>query len=205
MYAKYRALKLRLCEILIQKGLITEGQLDKALRFQKERGGRIGETLIRLGMVSEEEIASTLASQINIPYLSLENLCVDETVIDLVSKDFASRVQVFPICLTGKVLTLAMADPLDFQSIAELEQETGLTVEAVVAMSSSIRESIKRYYDIDNAQSEWRRVQKASHDTPEHKRARERVEALNKMQLAEGDRRGSERAGGSRKKTRFCC
>ena len=62
---------LRLGELLIKEGLINEAQLEKAISVQRQEGGRLGEILIKLGMVKEDQMVSTLGKQLNVPYFSL--------------------------------------------------------------------------------------------------------------------------------------
>ena len=64
---------LKIGELLIQQGLITEDQLKEAMKAQKKESGRIGEVLMKLGILSEEELAKALGAQLNIPHATLEN------------------------------------------------------------------------------------------------------------------------------------
>ncbi|MBI2871003.1 MAG: hypothetical protein HYY14_04755 [Candidatus Omnitrophica bacterium] len=182
MYGKYRAVRLRLCEILVKNGLISQEGLERALRVQKGEGGRIGEILVRMRMVREEDIASTLASQMGIPYLSLENIDADFRLLKIVPADFAVREQAFPICLTGNILTVAMSDPLDFKAIEDLERITGCRVEPVVAMATAIRKAIDEFYE----QSEKKKRNEQFMPQGDLLRAQKRAEGLKDSELVRG-------------------
>ena len=110
---------LKLGEILLKQGLVTEQQLNRAIDYQRVHKGRIGEVLIKLGIISEETITAALGIQLGIPYVSLESNAdllkpkTDQNLDKLVPADFAKKNVVLPISKNINSLTCALSDPLD--------------------------------------------------------------------------------------------
>jgi type IV pilus assembly protein PilB len=137
---------LRLGEMLLKEGLITEEQLSKALEQQKAMGGRIGYHLVRLQYVGEEDITKFLSRQFGIPSINLASYQSDRDVLKLIPSDVAKKYLVIPISRVGSTLTLAMADPSNVFAIDDIKFMTGFNIEPVVAAEISIIDGIKKYY-----------------------------------------------------------
>jgi type IV pilus assembly protein PilB len=137
---------LRLGELLIKEGAITEEQLGKALEQQKSSGGRLGYHLVRLGFISEEQITKVLSRQFGIPSINLNSYTVDGDILKVIPADVAKKYLVMPVSRIGSTLTLAMADPSNVFAIDDIKFMTGFNIEPVVAAEISIVESIKKYY-----------------------------------------------------------
>lgn len=133
-------------KLLIELGVITWEQLDKALKIQAEQGGRLGQVLITMGATTEEDIVSALATQLGLPYLQLSNYELEEEVIKIVPAAIAREKDLIPIDKIGNMLTLAMADPMDNQSVENIEKLTGCKVEIFIAKASEIKAAIDKYY-----------------------------------------------------------
>ena len=140
-------------QLLVQAGCITPLQLDEALGVQRRDGGKTFEILIHLGYLDKARLHEILSKQSGVAAIDLSRVSVDRDVVKLVPKEMALKQLVLPIDKLGKLLTVAMACPLDVATIAEIEQLTGLKVKAMLC----------RYDDIENA------VKKQFHDegTPE--------------------------------------
>ncbi|MFA4984102.1 MAG: GspE/PulE family protein [Candidatus Omnitrophota bacterium] len=140
---------LRLGESLLKEGVITQQQLEQAIKLQKQEGGRLGEILIRLGMIKEEQLVIALGKQLNIPYFSLGsdlNPAAEQNLIELVPKEFAIRNTVLPLSRHLGSLTVAMFDPLDLILIDNLRKLTGCEVNPVIAAKSDINKAIEKFY-----------------------------------------------------------
>ena len=141
---------LRLGELLIKEGLISEEQLKKAMAVQKQEGGRLGEVLIKLGMVKEDQMVAILGKQLNIPYFSfgtgMLKPAVDQGLEQLIPQDFAYKNSVLPLSRTLKSLTVAMTDPLDIILIDNLRRITGCEINPVIAIKSDINKAIEEFY-----------------------------------------------------------
>ncbi|MDD5044992.1 MAG: ATPase, T2SS/T4P/T4SS family [Candidatus Omnitrophica bacterium] len=141
---------LKLGELLIRANVVTPEQLDKAIAVQKQEGGRIGEILIKLGMIKEEDMVATLGKQLNIPYFSLGSgllkPALDQELEKLIPRDFASRNVVLPLSRNLKSLTCAMFDPLDLILLDNLRKVTNCEVNPVLATRSDIIRGIEDFY-----------------------------------------------------------
>ena len=142
----------KLGAILIQQGLITEEQLNRAIEAQKKDKGRIGEILVRLGFLSEEDIVSALATQLSLTYASsVESLIPDGNpeLKQLIPEEFAKKYFVLPLKKTSTSLSCAVCDPLDLIMLDNLKKLTGSEINPVLATRSIIIKAIKNYYSMD--------------------------------------------------------
>jgi type IV pilus assembly protein PilB len=137
---------LRLGDLLLKAQLITQDQLNKALEEQRSLGGRLGEVLMRLGYVSEEDIIECLSHQFGVPSINLRHFEIDEAVAKLVPVDLLRKYNVIPVNKTGATLTVAMADPTNIFAMDEITFMTGYRVEPVVASEEAIRTAIDRHF-----------------------------------------------------------
>jgi type IV pilus assembly protein PilB len=123
---------------LIAAGLITEGQLELALREQRRRGGAFGSILVDLGLVGGEQLSRFLAQEAQAELVSLNKLMIDQAVLDLVPLDVCRRLRALPVSRVNGSLTVAVSDPLDVLAMDTLAQMTGLHIEVVVATEQDI-------------------------------------------------------------------
>ncbi len=143
--------RLKLGEILIKQGLITESQLLKAIDHQKKEKGRIGEILIKLGMITEEHMASALGSQLGIPYYSSENAELlrplpNQDLEKVIPADFARKNFILPLSKNMNSLTCAVSDPLDFLALDNLKRIVGAELNLVLATKTAIQKAINDFY-----------------------------------------------------------
>jgi len=139
-------MSVRLGELLTKANLITQDQLKESLRVQKETGGKLGETLIKLGFVSEEDITECLSQQFGVPSINLMHFEIDAAVIKLISGDVARKYNILPVNKTGATITIAMADPTNVFAMDDIKFMTGYNVEPVVASELGIKAAIDNYY-----------------------------------------------------------
>ncbi len=140
-----RIITKQLGEVLIEHGVINQGQLEKALVHQKEHGGLIGEILVEMGFAKEEDIAQALTVQYGFPYLPLSNYEIDQEIITLIPLRVMKQYLLVPIDKIGTNLTVAMSNPLNVQAIEDVELTTGCTVQLFVATSSDIKRAIDKH------------------------------------------------------------
>lgn len=140
----------KLGEILVEQSLITQSQLDDALKLQKQKGGLIGELLVELKFVSEEDIAKTLTAQYGFAYLPLNNYEIDQELIKFIPERVARQYRLIPIDKIGDNLTIAMSNPLNSQAIEDIETLLGCNVQVFVSTNSDILQAIEKYYRISN-------------------------------------------------------
>ena len=141
---------LRLGEILINEGIITQEQLEKAIKAQQKEGGRIGENLLKLGLVTEQDIVVALGKQLKIPYVTtgseLLNPATDKGLDILIPKDYALKNLIVPLSKNMSSLTCAIFDPLDVILIDNIRKMTNCEVNLVVATKSDIEKTIENFY-----------------------------------------------------------
>ncbi len=133
-------------ELLLERGIISQAQLDQALDTQRDKGGLIGEILVDLGFVKEDDIAQALTAQYGFPYLPLGNYDVDADITAIIPGRVARQYLLVPIDKIGNNLTLAMSNPLNVQAIEDVELLSGCSVQTFVSTSSDIKKAIEKYY-----------------------------------------------------------
>jgi type IV pilus assembly protein PilB len=145
MHAR-RIINKQLGALLLDRGIINQGQLDQALKIQRDQGGLIGMILVELGFAGEKDIAQSLTAQYGFPYLPLSNYDVGSEITAIIPGRVARQYLLVPIDKTGNNLTLAMSNPLDYRAIKDVELLSGCSVQAFVATASDIKRAIEKYY-----------------------------------------------------------
>lgn len=140
-----RSVQKRLGDVLFENGVVTEKQINEALR-KREKGEKIGEALIRFGYCSDSEIVDAMESSLGIKRVNLQILYIDENVLKLLDEDFVTKAKIMPINIHGRRIVIATNDPLDFPTIENVRLRTGMNVETVLATKNDIETSIARYY-----------------------------------------------------------
>lgn len=139
--------RLRMGDILVEAGVLTESQLQDALRMQEEDPQRrLGSILVELGLTESDVVAQVLACQLQLPYIRLEEDGPEEDAIRLVNGRLASHHRCIPVRVEVDTLVLAMANPLDLIAIEDVELATGMRVNPVVAAERDIAKAIDWFY-----------------------------------------------------------
>ncbi len=140
----------KLGEILIKEGIISQAQLDEAIKAQAKEGGRLGEILLKMGIATEEDIVVALGKQLNLPYVSIGSgllkPATDQTLDIAISKEFALKNLVLPLSKTMNSLTCAIIDPLDVILIDNLRKMTNCEINPVIATKTEILKAIDDFY-----------------------------------------------------------
>ncbi len=141
--------KRRMGDMLVDMGVLTEGQLTASLREQQAKPQRrIGGILVENGYVSEESVARVLAHQLSLPFVRLAPEVVDASAPRLINGQLAKRRQCIPITATSDRVVLAMANPQDLITLDDVKLSSGRAVSPVVATGSDIVAAIGRYYGL---------------------------------------------------------
>jgi len=135
----------RLGELLVRVGIISDEQLGAALDEQVRTGGKLGEVLVTSLTLTEDQIAGALAEQKGLEHINLAGVDIDRSAVVLLPVRMEQRRAVIPIGFRDGRLILAMADPLDVEAIDEAELRTGFKVDAVVATASQVQYAIEKY------------------------------------------------------------
>lgn len=141
-----RVISKQLGELLIERKIITQEQLQKALDFQKVNSGLIGEILVQLGFSKEEDIAQVLTAQYGYPYLPLMNYDIDVEIAQCIPEQVARQYCLIPIDKIGNNLTIAMSNPLNNHAIEDVEMITKCVVQVFVSTTTDIRKAIERSF-----------------------------------------------------------
>lgn len=141
--------KVRIGDLLVETGVISEEQLQKALQRQRGTSRKIGETLVDEGYVTEEQIAHALSDQYHIEIIDLSNVNISEEILNLVTPSVLKKNKMIPFEY-GKddpnVLRVATADPMDIFSMDDIAMITNMQIEPVISTPQSIMLALDRYY-----------------------------------------------------------
>ena len=139
--------RLKLGALLLSSGLVSQKQLDLGLARQKEIGGRLGEVLVREGIVAEADLMNALASQMHIPVVNLSDLAPTPAAMGLLPRDFMVRHRLMPLSIDDKgAIVLAMTNPLDVVTIDEVGLRTKKRVSPAICSQSSFDEAVSVYF-----------------------------------------------------------
>lgn len=133
-------------QLLLKAKLITEEQLNEALRLQRLEGKRLGSVLLKLGYINEESLITFLSRQYNAPAINLSDHKIDTTLLKLIPYETAKKYQLIPISKDGAGLRIAIADPSNNLAIDDVRFLSGMKVLVHVAAESAIMEAIEKYY-----------------------------------------------------------
>jgi HD-like signal output (HDOD) protein len=136
----------RIGQMLIEEGLISQAHLEEALAYQCERGGKTFDILIEIGHLDKEALHAFLSRQPGIATIDLSRFSIDRDLVRLIPRSMALEQSVLPIDRLGKLLTVAMACPIDTATIAEMERITQLKVKAVLCKLDDLRAVVAKYY-----------------------------------------------------------
>ena len=133
-------------EILISEGVITQERLARLLGERETATESVGDMLVRVGFLSEQERVRYLGKQLGMHYVALSDLDIEIQVARLVSSAMATRLMAIPIERNGVTLTVAFANPLDIHASDEIRAHTGLDIDPVIASKEDIQSAITRVF-----------------------------------------------------------
>jgi general secretion pathway protein E len=136
----------RLGQVLIRKGLLQAPDLERALDLQRERGDKLGKILVDLGFVALRDVLAALAEQWSLPLVSAQQFPAVSPELEGIAPRYMRQFKFLPIELEASTVTLAMADPLDFETISTVRAFTKLNVKTAVCAEQEILDAIDRYY-----------------------------------------------------------
>ncbi len=138
--------RMRIGELLLKHGYITEAQLNRALEEQKKTGQRLGRILVTLGFMPEERLVEILSAQFEVPYVKLSNFNIDPDVHNYISEDVCRIYKLVPLFVTDKTLTIAMTDPTNMRVIDIVKFKSQMDVDIVMASEKDVMAAIDRTY-----------------------------------------------------------
>ena len=137
---------MRLGEILLERGKIEAEDIERALELQLERGDKLGKILVDMGTVAHRDVLAALSDQLDVPLVAVDGVPPAAPEIEGLSQRFLRQCRAIPIALADGILTIAMADPLDFETIAAVRAFSGLQVRTALAAEQEILDAIDRNY-----------------------------------------------------------
>lgn len=133
-------------DILARKGLLTPDQLNFVKKESKRRSESGEKVITQMGWISEDNLVAAKAEVIGVPYVDLAKKPISPEVLAYLPEEVAKRFTVIPIAKEAQVLSLAMVDPLDLQSLEFLEKKSGYVIRPFIATAESINRSIAEQY-----------------------------------------------------------
>jgi hypothetical protein len=139
---------IRLGDLLVRAGVITDLHLQAALAEQQRWGGRLGSILVRMGALSEDLLVKALSKQLGIPRAELENARVPDAILRALPREVCEQLGFLPMQYVSerKALVIALADPSNVSLIDDLSRRVRLRIEPMLAGESQIRTAIARLY-----------------------------------------------------------
>ena len=138
--------KKRLGEILIDEGCLTGKELERGLELQKKEGGLIGNLLIRMGAITEEELVAALARQLSLPFIRISNYSVNRAVLKRVPKDVAVSYLLFPFDEDEGTFSIAVTDPLNNEAFEAVKKSVSSHIQVFLSTPAEIKSCIELYY-----------------------------------------------------------
>jgi len=134
-------------QILLKAGVLDQPQLDQALQYHKTHKVRLGQAVLRLNLMTEENLKEALAAQLNVDFVNLDVIDLDPRIDKWIKKVYAQKNRVCPISQAGQELTVAMDDPTNVAVIHEIEISTAQKVKIATAPEAMIMRALKRVYE----------------------------------------------------------
>ncbi|HTL71456.1 MAG TPA: GspE/PulE family protein [Candidatus Eisenbacteria bacterium] len=145
----------RIIEALKKSNRISEADIQKALAvYAKEGGGKLADVLVRMELISENELISILGDELNMPFLNLAKYKLDPDLGQMVPEKLARKYQIVPISKMGKTLTLAVRDPFNILAIDDIAAFTKHKVDCVISTEKEIKNALDRLYTPQDAGQE---------------------------------------------------
>ena len=141
----------RLGDLLVGSGAITQTELDKALDIQSETGERLGAILQKHGFITERQLIDTLMSQLGVEFIDLNTYNIPPEMAQILPKGMAKKHMVIPVRASRSDIHLAMADPLNFVAIEEVRAVTRRRVIPLIASASAVERAVQNLYSNQGA------------------------------------------------------
>lgn len=138
-------------QYLIEQGYIKAVDLESALKATRINGERIGELLVRLGLLSRDKLQEALSTYLGVPRISLTEVIIDQMAVQLITEELAKRHVLIPISLNNGVLHVAMADPTSVRAIEDIRLTSGYEIEPMLANEDQIRAAIRQHLTIHHS------------------------------------------------------
>src|SRR5262245_40898792 len=122
-----------IASLLLQQGLVTRAQVDRAVAEQRASGERLDRVLVRLGFVTREQVLSIIGDQFQMPVVDLDAITTDPAILGMLPPKLVHKQSCVPIARRENTLTVATSDPFELSVLDELKLLTGCTIDVVLA------------------------------------------------------------------------
>lgn len=137
----------RIGDVLLEYGYITESQLKKALDYQKQnKGKRIGAVLIELGAITEKQMLQALAKRLHLKLIDISTQTINIEAVERIPQQLAEKYDMLAIDCEEGILTVAVNDPMNLYAIEDIRQLTGLSLQLLLTESKPLERAIRYYY-----------------------------------------------------------
>ena len=178
----------RIGDYLVSQGLITDEQLQKVLEAQRASNGtkKFGDIVVEMGIMSETNFTKALAGKLRVQYVDLDNVEIDSEAVQKVPEALARKHTVIAIAVTGKRLTVATNDPVNFIVLEDIKVSTGMDTVPVLATTSAINKAIGKNYSMQNVDNVLDSINSMNNDlgNMEDDESRDRVDNAPIVKLA---------------------
>ena len=141
--------KIRIGDLLVEAGAITDDELQQAIEYQKENGGRLGSVIMELGFISQDLLVTVLTTQMGIDFVEIKSCKLDEDILKIVPENLVNKYKAVPLGYdedNPNILRVAMADPMDLNAVDDIAIATNTQVEPLLAMENDLIEVIGKHY-----------------------------------------------------------
>ena len=136
----------QLGQVLLDLGMVNEDQLNELLVAQEARGEPLGALAVEMGYISDDQLLSALGEQSGMTVVNLEEVTIPASVVEMVSEVMATVYKIMPVSFRDGMLTVAMADPENFQALDDLHFLLNVEVQGAVSSEKDVMGAIERYY-----------------------------------------------------------
>ena len=173
-------------QYLVEQKLISHEQLERVLEAQRESQGqkRFGEVITELGFMSEIRFAQALAGKLKVPYVDLARTEIDYEAVSKIPEAIAKKHTVIAINITGKRLTIATDDPINFNILEDIKVITGMDTIPVLSTKSAINKAIGKHYSMQNVDNVMDNVTQFVDEELDDDGSRDRIESAPIVKLA---------------------
>jgi len=141
---------MRLGDMLVHAGLVTREALADALLEQEQLGAKLGEVLVRRGLISEQDLTQIFSNRVSVAWVCLDYIDFTRELLSLVPGELAASLNVIPVYFRAekrqKILYIAVDDPTAITAMEQVASHTGMHVRPLVAPASEIRRAVRLHY-----------------------------------------------------------
>ncbi len=143
--------RVRLGEVLVEAGLISQAQLEQALQTQQATGERLGRVLVSMGLATQDAIAKAIASQLGLEYVNVQTTSIAEDVLTILPEAQIRRHQVLPLRTEGEALVIGMVDPLDVLALDDIRRVAARDLIPAVITADGFQHAVNQYPALESS------------------------------------------------------